>query len=101
MVSILNHHMLGLNTWSAPATIWLPLLASSNRRCSWSGNRLRMRAAKGGRRRRDGLLAAERDESARRRRESKQLRSERDILSRAAARFAREISAIPLKSLGS
>jgi transposase len=38
----------------------------------------------------DGLAAAERDELARLRRENKQLRLERDILSRAAAWFARE-----------
>src|SRR6267378_1500727 len=37
-----------------------------------------------------GLTAAERDELARLRRENKQLRLERDILSRAAAWFARE-----------
>ena len=42
-----------------------------------------------------GLTAAERDELARLRRENKQLRLERDILSRAAAWFARETSAIP------
>ena len=43
----------------------------------------------------DGLAAAERDELARLRRENKQLRLERDILSRAAAWFARETGAIP------
>jgi transposase len=42
-----------------------------------------------------GLVAAERDEVARLRRENKQLRLERDILSRAAAWFARETGAIP------
>ena len=42
-----------------------------------------------------GLAAAERDELARLRRENKQLRLERDILSRAAAWFARETGAIP------
>ena len=41
----------------------------------------------------DGLAAAERDELARLRRENKQLRLERDILSRAAAWFARETGA--------
>ncbi len=39
--------------------------------------------------------AAERDELARLRRENKQLRLERDILSRAAAWFARETGAVP------
>ena len=42
-----------------------------------------------------GLTAAERDEFVRLRRENKQLRLERDILSRAAAWFARETGAIP------
>jgi transposase len=41
------------------------------------------------------LTAAEREELARLRRENKQLRQERDILSRAAAWFARETGTIP------
>jgi transposase len=41
------------------------------------------------------LTAAEREELTRLRRENKQLRLERDILSRAAAWFARETGAIP------
>jgi transposase len=45
-----------------------------------------------------GLTAAERDELARLRRENKQVRLERDILSRAAAWFARETGAIPPES---
>jgi hypothetical protein len=45
--------------------------------------------------------AAERDELARLRRENKQLRLERDILSRAAAWFARETGAIPSGSSSS
>ena len=49
----------------------------------------------------DGLAAAERDELARLRRENKQLRLERDILSRAAAWFARETGAVPSSSSGS
>ena len=48
-----------------------------------------------------GLAAAERDELARLRRENKQLRLERDILSRAAAWFARETGAIPSGSSNS
>ena len=48
-----------------------------------------------------GLTAAEREELARLRRENKQLRLERDILSRAAAWFARETGAIPSGSSGS
>ncbi len=47
------------------------------------------------------LTAAERDELARLRRENKQLRLERDILSRAAAWFARETGAVPSGSSGS
>ena len=42
-----------------------------------------------------GLSAAEREELARLRRENKQLRLERDILSRAAAWFARETGPPP------
>lgn len=49
----------------------------------------------------DGLSATERDELARLRRENKQLRLERDILSRAAAWFARETGAVPSGSSGS
>ena len=48
-----------------------------------------------------GLNAAERDELTRLRRENKQLRLERDILSRAAAWFARETGAVPSGSSGS
>jgi len=48
-----------------------------------------------------GLSATERDELARLRRENRQLRVERDILSRAAAWFARETGAVPSGSSGS
>ena len=47
------------------------------------------------------LTATERDELARLRRENKQLRLERDILSKAAAWFARETGAVPSGSSGS
>jgi transposase len=46
-------------------------------------------------RRADGLTSAERDDLGRLRREVKQLRTEREILSRAAAWFARETGSIP------
>jgi len=46
-------------------------------------------------RRQDGLTTAERQELARLRRENKQLRLEREILSKAAAWFARETGSIP------
>jgi transposase len=49
----------------------------------------------------DALTAAEREELARLRREKEQLRVERDILSRAAAPFAREAGTIPPGSSGS
>jgi transposase len=49
----------------------------------------------------DALTIAERDELARLRRENKQLRLERDILSRAAAWFARETGAVPSGSSNS
>jgi len=48
-----------------------------------------------------GLAATERDELVRLRRENRQLRVERDILSKAAAWFARETGTIPSGSLGS
>ncbi len=47
------------------------------------------------------LTIVERDELLRLRRENKQLRLERDILSRAAAWFARETGAVPSGSSGS
>ena len=48
-----------------------------------------------------GLSTAERDELARLRREVRQLRVERDILSKAAAWFAPETGALPSGSSGS
>ena len=47
--------------------------------------------------RKDGLTTLEREELARLRRENKQLRLEREILSKAAAWFARETQSIPSK----
>lgn len=49
-------------------------------------------------RRSDGLTTEERKELVRLRREIKQLRVEREILSKAAAWFARETGSIPEKS---
>lgn len=48
-----------------------------------------------------GLTAGERDELVRLRRENRQLRVERDILSRATAWFARETGVLPSGSSGS
>jgi transposase len=48
-----------------------------------------------------GLTTAEREELNRLRRENRQLRLERDILSKAAAWFARETNAIPARGSGS
>ena len=48
-----------------------------------------------------GLTTAEREELHRLRRENRQLRVEREILSKAAAWFARETNAIPAKGSGS
>ena len=52
-------------------------------------------------RRGNGLTTAEREELHRLRRENRQLRLERDILSKAAAWFARETNTIPSKGSGS
>jgi len=52
-------------------------------------------------RRLDGLTTEERKELVRLRRENKQLRMEREILSKAAAWFARETDKVPPKSSGS
>jgi len=52
-------------------------------------------------RRADGLTSAERQELCRLRRENRQLKVERDILSRAAAWFARETKAVPPKDTDS
>jgi transposase len=49
----------------------------------------------------DGMSPAEREELVRSRREIKQLRLERDILSRAAAWFAREAGVVPTGSSSS
>jgi transposase len=52
-------------------------------------------------RRADGLTSVERQELNRLRRENRQLKVERDILSRAAAWFARETKAVPPKDTDS
>ena len=58
-------------------------------------------ADRDGGRRADGLTSAEREELVRLRREVKQLKLEREILSKAAAWFARETDVIPPKGSSS
>jgi transposase len=58
-------------------------------------------AERDGGRRDDGLPEAEQAELTRLRRENRQLRQEREILSKAAAWFARETGTIPSGSSGS
>ncbi len=58
-------------------------------------------AARDGGQRTDGLTTDERAEMTRLRRENRQLKLERDILSKAAAWFARETGTIPDGSTGS
>jgi len=59
------------------------------------------RAARDGGMRTDGVTSAEREELTRLRREVRRLKQERDILSKAAAWFARETNTIPSSSTGS
>ena len=64
--------------------------------CNWV-----KQADRDGGRRHDGLTSAEREELTRLRREIRQLKQQREILSKAAAWFAREAGTIPKKSSGS
>lgn len=93
-------------SWSAPAAIRPTSLASSNPRQTiqnWVAEADRVE----GRREVKPLTAdpdltmTERDELVRLRRENRQLKLERDILSRATAWFARETGVLPSGSSGS
>jgi transposase len=72
-----------------------------NRRRSRSGNWVAQAERDAGRRGDGGLTTAEREELNRLRRENRQLRVERDVLSKAAVWFARETNMIRPKGSGS
>ena len=85
-----------------PCRSLLPRSDSNDRPTSATWRRARSSA--NGKRREEvapGLTAAERNQLTRLRRENKQLRLERDILSKAAAWFARETGTLPSGSSGS
>ena len=88
------------SSWCTPAARPRSWHASSNRRRSRSGTGWR-KAERNAGRGDGGLTTAEREELCRLRRENRQLRLEREILSKAAAWFARETNAIPAKGSGS
>src|ERR1700758_922534 len=91
------------------AARWLTWCAPAGRRRSWrvSSNRRHSRSGTGWHSERNagrgdgGLTTAEREELNRLRRENRQLRLEREILSKAAAWFARETNTIPQKGSSS
>ena len=94
------------SSWCVPGVIRPIWLANSNPRPRRSATGLPRPTGRTGRREAKpaadaGLSAAEREELTRLRRENKQLRLERDILSRATAWFARETGVIPSGSSGS
>ena len=91
------------SNWSAPAAIRMILRVSSNRPRSRSATGSAWPIERDGRREEkvEVVTPTERDELIRLRRENKQLRQERDILSRAAAWFARETGAVPSGSSNS
>ena len=86
------------SSWSEPGGLLLSWQMSSSLRLrrSTSGSPNRDEG-----RRSDGLTTPEREELNRLRRENRQLKVEREILSKAAAWFARETNAIPSKGSSS
>ena len=91
------------SNWSAPAAIRMISRGSSNQPRSRSATGSTVADRRDGRREEkvEVVTPTERDELIRLRRENKQLRQERDILSRAAAWFARETGAVPSGSSNS
>ena len=86
-------------SWCAPAARRRSWHMSSSRRHNRSGTGTHSGGNAG--RGDGGLTTAEREELNRLRRENRQLKLEREILSKAAAWFARETNTIPPKGSGS